>query len=87
MLRILKKMFSMKETVDFGESFGGLLTTRGRVSKIEVRDGTMKLPVSVTSQYRRFCLLLVGTIRIYRETYLFVSDNHSLAISYIYTIG
>jgi hypothetical protein len=49
-LRIWKKIFSNVPMVDFGLSFGGEATIRGRVSRIEVRDGVMKLPVSVTSQ-------------------------------------
>lgn len=36
--------------VDLEGSLGGLETTRGRVSRMEVREGTMKLPESVRSQ-------------------------------------
>ena len=52
--RISKKSVSMPEVVDFGFSTAGLLTTFGRVSRMDVRDATMGLPVTVWSQYRRF---------------------------------
>lgn len=45
--RIRKKKCSIELTVDFGLSFGGEATTFLRVSRIEVREGTMGLPVIV----------------------------------------
>lgn len=36
--------------VDFGVSFGGFAVTRFSVSRMEVREGTMYAPESVTSQ-------------------------------------
>ena len=47
-------MFSNVPMVDLGVSFGGELTIFGSVSRMEVREGTMKAPDSVVSQYRRF---------------------------------
>jgi hypothetical protein len=41
--------------VDFGLIFGGEETTFGIVSRIEVRDAMIELPVMVVSQYLRFC--------------------------------
>lgn len=41
MTRMSKKIFSKLEMVSFGLSFGGCAVTLLRVSKIEVRDGTM----------------------------------------------
>ncbi len=52
---ISKKNFSKFEMVDFGLIFGGELTTLGSVSSIDVRDARIELPVSVLSQYLRFC--------------------------------
>lgn len=53
--RVEKKMLSRDPTVDFGVRLGGEVITNGRVSKIEVREGMMKAPLDVVSQYRRFC--------------------------------
>lgn len=49
-----KKNFSKFEMVDLGLIFGGEETTLGIVSRIEVLDAMMKLPVMVVSQYLRF---------------------------------
>lgn len=51
---ISKKNFSKFEMVDFGLIFGGEETTFGIVSRMEVLDAMMKLPVMVVSQYLRF---------------------------------
>jgi hypothetical protein len=51
---ISKKNFSNAEIVNFGLILGGLAVTLLRVSRIEVREGTMGLPVLVWSQYCRF---------------------------------
>lgn len=40
-MRIWKNMFSKVPIVDFGLSFGGEATIRGRVSRMLVRDGVM----------------------------------------------
>jgi hypothetical protein len=40
----------MFECVDLGGSWGGFLSTLGSVSRMEVRLGTMGLPVEVRSQ-------------------------------------
>lgn len=48
-------MFSMNPIVDLLWSFGGFAVILERVSRIETRDGVIQLPVSVTSQKRRFC--------------------------------
>ena len=40
-------MFSNVPIVDLGVSFGGLATIRPSVSRIDVREGTMKAPESV----------------------------------------
>ena len=42
------------EAVDLGAILGGEATILGSVSRIEVREGTMGLPVMVVSQYRWF---------------------------------
>lgn len=47
-------MFSMKPMLDFEASFGGSAVTLDKVSRIETREEVMGLPVSVTSQKRRF---------------------------------
>ena len=52
-LRILKNTCSTEPMVDFGVSFGGEATTRGMVSRIDVREGVIAAPESVTSQYLR----------------------------------
>ena len=49
-VRILKKIWPIDELVDFDAIFGGEAITLGRVSKMDVRDGTMGLPVAVVSQ-------------------------------------
>ena len=49
-LLIWKKKFSTAPMVDLGRSLGGFEITFGIVSRIEVRDGTMKAPDSVVSQ-------------------------------------
>jgi hypothetical protein len=46
-----QKNQKMLEWVDFGGSAGGFLRTLGRVSRMEVREGTMGFPVEVRSQY------------------------------------
>ena len=43
-------MWPKKEAVLFGLSLGGLETILGRVSRMEVREGTIGLPVEVRSQ-------------------------------------
>lgn len=43
-------MDSIKPTVDLERSFGGLLITRGIVSRIEVREGMIRAPLLVESQ-------------------------------------
>lgn len=48
--RMSKNIFSKLEIVSFGLSFGGCAVTLLRVSRIEVRDGTIWLPVLVWSQ-------------------------------------
>jgi hypothetical protein len=53
--RISKKNFSKFEMVDLGLIFGGEMTTLGNVSRIDVRDAMIELPVMVVSQYLRFC--------------------------------
>ena len=55
MFESLKKKRPRAEVVDLGLIFGGEATILGRVSRIEVREGTIGLPVMVLSQYRRFC--------------------------------
>ncbi len=45
---------SMLEVDDFDAIFGGDATTLDNVSRMDVREGTMGLPVMVTSQYLRF---------------------------------
>jgi len=40
----------MAVMVDLGDILGGEATILGRVSRIEVREGTMGLPVEVVSQ-------------------------------------
>jgi len=52
---ISKKNFSKGPIVDLGLIFGGELTTLGSVSRIDVRDASIEFPVSVLSQYLRFC--------------------------------
>jgi hypothetical protein len=52
---ISKKNFSKFEMVDLGLIFGGETTTFGSVSRIDVRDAMIELPVMVLSQYLRFC--------------------------------
>ena len=47
---ISKKTFSMLEMVNLGWSLGGEAVTLVRVSRIEVREGTIKFPVLVWSQ-------------------------------------
>lgn len=47
---IWKRTRSKLEVVDLGLIFGGEAMTLGRVSRMEVRDGTMGLPVMVVSQ-------------------------------------
>lgn len=49
-------MFSTKPMVDLDCSLGGLAVTLESVSRIETREGVIQLPVSVTSQKRRFCV-------------------------------
>lgn len=49
-----KKNFSKFEIVDLYLIFDGEETTFGIVSRMEVREAIMKLPVIVVSQYRRF---------------------------------
>jgi hypothetical protein len=49
-LLIWKKTFSNQPIVDLGLSFGGLEMTFGRVSRMLVREGTMKPPAGVMSQ-------------------------------------
>jgi len=58
--RSRKKNISMDEVVDLDAIFGGDAMTRGRVSKIDVREGTIGLPVIVVSQYLRFYNLLAA---------------------------
>jgi hypothetical protein len=41
--------------VDLGLIFGGETTTFGSVSRIDVRDAMIEFPVTVLSQYLRFC--------------------------------
>jgi hypothetical protein len=41
--------------VDLGLIFGGEMTTLGSVSRMDVRDAMIELPVTVLSQYLRFC--------------------------------
>lgn len=43
-------MWPKKEAVVFGEILGGFATILGRVSRIEVREGTIGFPVMVVSQ-------------------------------------
>jgi len=50
---ISKKNFSKLPMVDLGLIVGGEATTLRIVSKIEVRDAIIGLPVSVVSQYLR----------------------------------
>jgi hypothetical protein len=50
---ISKKNFSKLPIVDLGLIVGGEATTFRIVSKIEVRDAIIGLPVSVVSQYLR----------------------------------
>jgi hypothetical protein len=45
-----KMIFSKKPMVSFGLSLGGFAVTLLTVSRMEVRDGTMGLPVLVWSQ-------------------------------------
>lgn len=45
-----KKNFSKLEIVDLGFIFGGETTTLGSVSRIDVRDAMIELPVMVVSQ-------------------------------------
>lgn len=52
---ISKKNFSKLEMVDLGLIFGGEMTTLGSVSRMDVRDAMIELPVTVLSQYLRFC--------------------------------
>ena len=40
---------------DLEDILGGLATTFGRVSRMEVREGMMGAPDMVVSQYRWFC--------------------------------
>jgi hypothetical protein len=49
-----KKNFSKLEMVDLGLIFGGEATTFEIVSRIEVLEAMIKLPVIVLSQYLRF---------------------------------
>lgn len=51
---ILQKMWKNEEFEDFGVREGGFLRVFGKVSRMEVRDGTIGFPVEVWSQYRRF---------------------------------
>lgn len=44
----------MTPVEDFEEILGGLATTFGIVSRMEVREGTMGAPEIVLSQYRWF---------------------------------
>ena len=83
-------MFSNVPIVDFGLSFGGDATIRGSVSRIDVREGVMKLPVSVTSQYRRFCGILVQVLIVWRDdvkAYLFIIDDHPFSLRYVNAIS
>lgn len=50
-----KKNFSKLEIVDLGLICGGDLETLPIVSRIDVREGMIKLPLIVVSQYRRCC--------------------------------
>ena len=50
--RAVKYIVPKLPVVDFGLSLGGDVTTFGSVSRMDVRDGTMKPPASVISQYR-----------------------------------
>ena len=43
-------MFSNMPIVDLGVNFGGGFTILGKVSRIEVREGTIYAPDSVVSQ-------------------------------------
>lgn len=49
-VRIVKSKWPKKEFLFFGLILGGEATTLGRVSRMEVREGTMGLPVIVLSQ-------------------------------------
>ena len=83
-------MFSKVPIVDFGLSFGGDATIRGSVSRIDVREGVMKLPVSVTSQYRRFCGVLVQfkiCLKKHVKAYLFIVDDHPFSLRYVNAIS
>lgn len=53
--RRLKKICWIRPVEDLDRILGGLATTLGRVSRMEVRDGTIGAPEMVVSQYRRFC--------------------------------
>lgn len=48
-----KKNFSKEEMVDLGFILGGEATTLVIVSRMEVREAMMELPVMVVSQYLR----------------------------------
>lgn len=50
-----KKTRWTRPVEDLEEILGGLATTLGRVSRMEVREGMMGAPEMVVSQYRRFC--------------------------------
>ena len=53
----------------------------GKVSRIEVREGTMKAPDSVVSQNRWFCEVSIPQKGPrWDETYIFVVDDDSLAL-------
>lgn len=45
-----QKIAPILEVDDFGVNFGGEEMVLGRVSRMEVRDGTIGLPVEVRSQ-------------------------------------
>ncbi len=50
--------------VDLGWILGGEATTLDRVSRIEVREGIMKAPEVVVSQYCLFCWHDVVSVRV-----------------------
>ena len=59
-----KKTRWMIPVEDLADILGGLATTLGRVSRMEVREGMMGAPDMVVSQYRWFCDEVLSTLTV-----------------------
>jgi len=83
-------MFSMKPIELFDWSFGGSAVIFVNVSRIETRDGVIQLPVSLTSQKRRFCICVsIPQVETSGKTmtYLLIINDNPLPVVDVRTEG